>query len=109
MRGAPSDLETFPRARVCGPHRAWSCAGVCLRVCFRVCVRVFVSWLVRVCPVLGYRYRPSAPVEELAGLTSKARGRRPLDPNPDRCFVAPPPSWPRHAIAMLEGGRCASP
>ena len=27
-------------------------AGVCLRVCFRVCVRVFVSWLVRVCPVL---------------------------------------------------------
>jgi hypothetical protein len=35
---------------VCGWLVGWlACAGVRLRVC----VRVFVSWFVRVCPVLG--------------------------------------------------------
>ena len=45
----------------------------------------------------------TAPVEERG---SKARGRRPLDPNPDRCLIGPPPGWP--TIAMPEGGDVAA-
>ena len=81
------------RVRSCGPVR--SCAVPCGRVRSSavVCDRV------RSCAITRSDLTKTAPVEERG---SKARAKTPYAPNPDRCFVGPPPGWP--TIAMPEGG-----
>ena len=59
FRPAPLPTDLRPRILYRPPPRAGSYnlrSGSCTYltpVCFRVCVRVFVSWFVRVCPVVG--------------------------------------------------------